>query len=165
MDTEEHPRILVGQISDDSEEMITIGLVGLGNVKQIIGEELGWPNGLANTFAEVTEDENGVYYYHLLISSDQANYDYLINAITGEIIRRDQIELPEEPTVTYSDIDEETAKQIALTYTDAPLDTPCTVSLDQGEYTVSFQIDDIMFVYQIRFSDGTITGYEKTPLR
>ena len=121
--------------------------------------------------------EKGLMVYEIEIDCDDYEYDYVINAITGEIIRQEK-ELPRkhqtpdgeqsEGSCTETHITSQEALTKAMEHAGLAIDTSlsdyeCELGRKRGVcvYNIEFDLDGYEYEYMINATTGDIVKYEK----
>ena len=137
-------------------------------LRTIVFEYAGVNEADAYDLDEEFEKEGGKTYYELDFEAEGVEYEYVLNAHTGEILRSSPNKKPAsatEPQPEPQIITEEEATRIALEH--AGLNTGAVKSLSvmldwgDGEYEVEFFVKGIEYDYEIDAYTGEILSAEK----
>lgn len=172
------------KISNDTNEIINVSLntesaetTTTNANSSYIGEDkakslaINHANVTSVTYSKVELDyDDGISYYEVDFVSGNVEYEYEINAKTGEIIKYETDTINTTNSNTNSNsaeyIGESKAKSIAMSHagvtsTDV-IYTKCELDYDDGivEYEIEFRIGNIEYEYNINAVTGDIIEYE-----
>ena len=127
--------------------------------------------GLAQTNAVECEldKENGAYYYEIEIYTDSAEYDYLINATNGSVIRHEkELKAQKQPATgnTSSNVvDKATVKDAVLAHAGVtqPREYECELENDHNHlvYEIEFEANGLEYEYVVDARTGEILRFDK----
>ncbi|MFI3173069.1 MAG: PepSY domain-containing protein [Eubacteriales bacterium] len=122
------------------------------------------------------DSDNGIYEYEVEFYSGTVEYDYDINATTGEIISYDHDmehsnasntqSIPTDTTTSDAYIGEEAAQEIAFSHAGVSeadaTNLKCKLDYDDGsyEYEVEWKVGRTEYEYTILATDGTILEFD-----
>lgn len=112
----------------------------------------------ASTFDEVKlELENGVWVYEIKFVSKDTEFEYKINAVTGDIIEHSSEKVTaSQPASTQITVDQ--AKEAALKHAGVAADKASftEAKLDGSKYEIEFTADGFEYDYEISAADGAV---------
>lgn len=121
--------------------------------------------------AEIELDHKGeTYYYEVEILKDGMEYDYVVDAVTGEITSEKEFEqffdkIFSKPVTNTDDnlITAEEAKAIAIDNAPGSIVTDCELDREPGKAVYEIQTTDNQFEYEFEINarDGSVISFEK----
>ena len=169
------PAATVAPATTAAQSNNTVGDIGIEKAKEIAMSHAGVSSGSVSFVKAKLDTEDGVKVYDIEFYSVNVEYDYEINAATGDIVSFDQdIEnyaVPTQPaaptqpqssatTQAASVISVDKAKQIALSHAGVSGASFKKVKLDKDDgvrvYEIEFKVGNVEYEYDIDASSGAI---------
>ena len=161
------PAATVAPATTAAQSNNTVGDIGIEKAKEIAMSHAGVSAGSVSFVKAKLDTEDGVKVYDIEFYSVNVEYDYEINAATGDIVSFDQdIEnyavptQPAAPTQAASVISVDKAKQIALSHAGVSGASFKKVKLDKDDgvrvYEIEFKVGNVEYDYDIDASSGAI---------
>ena len=169
------PAATVAPATTAAQSNNTVGDIGIEKAKEIAMSHAGVSSGSVSFVKAKLDTEDGVKVYDIEFYSVNVEYDYEINAATGDIVSFDQdIEnyaVPTQPaaptqpqssatTQAASVISVDKAKQIALSHAGVSGASFKKVKLDTDDgvrvYEIEFKVGNVEYDYDIDASSGAI---------
>ncbi|MCD7959649.1 MAG: PepSY domain-containing protein, partial [Ruminococcus sp.] len=147
--------------SDSSTTNVT---VELDTAKNTVLKDAGVSNSNVTFTKEKLDREKGTWYYDLEFYTTDTEYDYEVNAETGEIIGKEVEYILSNNGDDYIGID--AAKEIVLKNADISANdvifTKAKLEKEDGivVYEIEFIIDTVEYENIVQASDGTILEYD-----
>ena len=116
-------------------------------------------SGVSN--ATVTKVERDGRYYEIEFKANGYEYDYEVNATTGEVVKSQKEVDDDYHSSTSVTVTAEQAKQAALSHSGVSNPTQIKVELDDGYYDVEFKANGYEYDYKVSASTGKVVSYER----
>lgn len=157
------PRTATG---DQNEATPAANAIGLDRAKQIALADAGLPD--AKFTREEEDEEDGRPVYELRFRTQDAEYNYEIDARTGEILKSsvDEVKEPQSATPSTSYIGVDAAKQTALQRAgktaDAVIFTKAKLEREDGKqvYEIEFYAGEAEYSCTVDAQTGSVLAYE-----